>query len=233
MVDTFRGLSSGVGKADYFGQSEISIRGQTSAGFPKRPYRLELQDAYRYARNAELLGLPSGNDWILNNPYTDKPFLQNFLAYELFEKMGHYSVRRRFVELFVNTSGGRITYPRDYVGVYLLLEKIQVGKNRVAIQEMTPYDTAGTNITGGYMFKKDKDSVGDINFTTAANGYQQETLKIHEPHPNTLRTTPGITTTWPGAGCTLPSWRRIPIPAGAATALAARAINLTRGLPCL
>jgi hypothetical protein len=186
-VDTFRGLSSTLGKADYLGQCGISIRGQTSASFPKKPYRLELLDAFGYDRNAELLGLPSANDWVLNNPYTDKPFLQNFLAYELFEKMGHYSVRRRFVELFVNTAGGRVTYPRDYVGVYLLLEKIQVDKNRVALQELTPYDTTEPTITGGYMFKKDKDSAGDRNFTTLGGaGFSAQTLKVHAPNPREI-----------------------------------------------
>jgi hypothetical protein len=188
-VDTFRGLSSTVGKPDYVGQCGISIRGQTSSGFPKKPYRLELQDSYRNPRNAELLGLPAGNDWILNNPYTDKPFLQNFLAYELFEKMGHYSVRRRFVEVFVSTVSGRISYPRDYVGVYLLLEKIQVDQNRVPIEKLTPYDTTEPNISGGYMFKKDKDSAGDLNFsTTGGAGFSAQALKIHAPSPSEITT---------------------------------------------
>jgi hypothetical protein len=183
-VDTFRGRSSPMGKPDYFGQCEIGIRGQTSAGFPKKPYRLELQDAYRFDRNASFFGLPSGSDWVLNNPYSDKPFIQNFLAQELFEKMGHYAVRRRFVEVFVNTSGGRISYPKDYAGIYILLEKIKVDEDRVNIAKLTPYDTTEPNISGGYMFKKDKDSAGDLNFSTVGgSGFSPQALKIHEPSP--------------------------------------------------
>jgi hypothetical protein len=186
-VDTFRGRSSPLGTPDYLGQGGISIRGQTSSGFPKRPYRLELQDGYGNDRDSDWFGLPDGSDWILNNPYTDKPFLQNFLAYELFEKMGHYSVRRRFVEVFVNTSGGKVTYPRDYVGVYILLEKIKVDKNRVPIAKLTPYDTTEPNISGGYMFKKDKSSAGDLDFyTNGGDGFSGQDLKIHEPNPRDI-----------------------------------------------
>jgi hypothetical protein len=188
-LETYRGLSSAYVKPEYLGQCGISIRGQSSAGFPKKPYRLELEDAYRLNRSASLLGLPSGNDWVLNNPYTDKPFLQNFLAYELFEKMGHYSVRRRFVEVFVNVVNGRISYPRDYVGVYLLVEKIEVDQNRVPIQRLTPYDTTEPNISGGYMFKKDKDTTGDLNFSTLGGaGFSAQNLKIHEPKPREIST---------------------------------------------
>lgn len=186
-IDTERGRSSPLGSPDYFGQGGISIRGQTSSGFPKRPYRLELQDAYLDDRDAPLLGLPAESDWILNNPYSDKPFLQNFLAMELFEKMGHYSVRRRFVEVFINTTSGKVTYPRDYMGIYVLLEKIKVADDRVNIRKLTPSDNSEPNITGGYMFKKDKDTTGDLNFTTpGGGGFGGQTLKIHEPVPREI-----------------------------------------------
>ncbi|MDB6037647.1 MAG: CotH protein, partial [Verrucomicrobiales bacterium] len=188
-IDTFRGRSSTLGTPDYFGQCEMGVRGQTSASFPKKPYRVELQDPYRTDLNASFFGLPAGADWILNNPYSDKPFIQNFLAQELFEKMGHYAVRRRFVEVFINTMGGRINYPRDYAGIYILLEKIKVDNNRVEIPKLTPYDTTEPDISGGYMFKKDKDSAGDLNFSTVGgNGFSPQALKIHEPTPATITT---------------------------------------------
>jgi hypothetical protein len=185
--DTFRGRSSPLGRPEYFGQGGISIRAQSSSGFPKRPYRLELQDAYGNDRKTGLLAMPEGSDWVLYNCYTDKPFLQNFLAMELFEKMGRYAVRRKFVEVYVNTAGGRVSYPRDYAGVYLLMEKIKVAKDRVDIAELTPYDTTEPNISGGYIFKKDKDTAGDRNFsTTGGSGFPGQTLKIHDPLPRLI-----------------------------------------------
>lgn len=186
-VDTFRGIASTRGQPDYIGQGGISIRGQTSAGFPKKPYRLELQDEYGNDRDSDWFDLPEGSDWILNNPYSDKPFLQNFLAQELFEKMGHYAVRRRFVEVFINTANRKVSYPGDYHGVFILLEKIKVDKNRVPIERLSAYDNAEPKISGGYMFKKDKPSSGDMDFYTAGGaGFSGQQLKIHEPNPREI-----------------------------------------------
>ncbi len=186
-VDTHQGRSSPLAEPEYFGQCEIGVRGQTSAGFPKRPYRMELQDAYRIDESAGLFGLPADSDWVLYNPYSDKPFLQNFLAYELFEKMGHYSVRRRFVEVFLNQSGGKISYPQDYAGIYILEEKIKVSGHRVELAKLAPADSVEPNISGGYMFKKDKSSAGDLDFFTAGGaGFSGQNLKLHEPQPSEI-----------------------------------------------
>jgi hypothetical protein len=186
-LDTYRGKSSTQVTPDFFGQCELEIRGQTSSGFPKLPYNVELQNPNRDDLNHDLLGLPSGSDWALINPYSDKPFLQNFLAMELFEKMGHYAVRRRFVEVFMNTGGGKITYPRDYIGLYLLQEKIKIDNNRVEIAKLTPNDDSLPNISGGYIFKKDKDSTGDLNFSTQGGaGFSGQNLKIHDPKPREI-----------------------------------------------
>src|SRR5690349_11003122 len=103
--------------------------------------------------------------------------------------MGHYSVRRRFVEAFIDTGGGKLNYPGDYYGVLILLEKIERGKDRVDIAELQPNQTNEPAISGGYMFKKDKDSTGDLGFSTAGgNGFSAEALKIHEPKPREITT---------------------------------------------
>jgi hypothetical protein len=61
--------------------------------------------------------------------------------------MGNYSSRARFFELVVDT---------EYMGVYCLLEKIKRDKFRVDISALLPTDTAGDNLTGGYIIKLDK-----------------------------------------------------------------------------
>ena len=38
---------------------------------------------------APLLGLPAESDFVLLNVYNDKTFMNDFLAHELYEKMGH------------------------------------------------------------------------------------------------------------------------------------------------
>ncbi len=72
-----------------------------------------------------------------------------------------------------------------------MLETIKQTEDRVNIKEITPYATNEPAVTGGYIFKKDKDSTGDLNFSTAGGGgFPAEALKFHEPKPNQLRTIP-------------------------------------------
>ncbi|MCX8108765.1 MAG: CotH kinase family protein, partial [Verrucomicrobiae bacterium] len=126
-------------------------------------------------------------DWILHGPYSDKSLLNNFLAFELHEKMWHYAVRRCFVEVFLDDTLGWLTYPADYKGVYVLLEKIEIDRNRVEIARMGPSVTSEPEVTGGYIFKKDKDSPGDLNFSTRGGaGFGAQSLKYHDPKPREI-----------------------------------------------
>ena len=46
--------------------------------------------------------MPQENDWILIANYNDKTFLRNVLAFDLFEKMGHYAPRTKLCEVVIN-----------------------------------------------------------------------------------------------------------------------------------
>src|SRR6185436_2402763 len=122
-------------------------------------------------------------DWQLRNPFTDKCMMNDFLAYELFEQMGHYSCRRRFVEVFVHQGGGKLS-AADYHGIEVLLEKIEIDRNRVDLKRLTPAITSEPEISGGYIFKKDKSSNDDLDFSTmGGGGFPAQQLKLHEPKP--------------------------------------------------
>src|SRR6185369_14185354 len=101
VLDTYRGRSALRGKPDYVGMAQFEIFGQTSAGFAKQPYNIELNDAYGNDEAHSLLGLPKEADWKMRNPWSDKCLINDFLGYELFDDMGHYSCRRRMVEVFI------------------------------------------------------------------------------------------------------------------------------------
>jgi hypothetical protein len=172
---------------DFESAAQIEVRGQTSSGFPKQPYNLEINDLYGNDLEVPLLGLPAESDWVLHNPYSDKCLMNNFLAFELHRKMGHYAPRCRFVEVFVKTSRGRVAYPSDYRGVYVLMEKIKIDKNRVDIEPLTPAHNKEPEITGGYIIKKDKNSPGDMDFfTSGGGGFSGQHLKYHEPKPREI-----------------------------------------------
>ncbi len=132
----------------YDGKIAIEFRGSTSLFFPKKQYALETQDENGEKINVSLLGMPSENDWILHAPYSDKTLMRNVLAYKLYADMGWYSTRTRFCELVLNG---------EYMGVYVLMEKIKRDDNRVDINELNINDNEGDALTGGYIVKIDKE----------------------------------------------------------------------------
>ena len=136
---------------DFEGKIGIEIRGKTSQGFRKKQYGIEVQDDRDNDKDASLLQLPAESDWVLNGPYSDKTLMRNYLAYEFSNRIGRYASRTKFVEVFLNDRGDATIGNRHYVGVYLLIEKIKRGKNRVDIQPLKPADS-----TGGYILKIDK-----------------------------------------------------------------------------
>ena len=137
----------------------LHIRGRASLRYPKNSFTLKITNGEGDAEAVSMLGMPSESDWVLYAPFPDKTLMRDVLAYELHGKMGHWSPRTRFVEVFVNKTGARLSQ-RDYVGVYVFEEKIKRDKNRVNIAKLKPDDNSEPRITGGYIFKKDH--VGDV-----------------------------------------------------------------------
>ena len=138
-------------KNNYNGNISIEIRGSSSQQFPKKSYGFGTKSIAMVDMDVSLLGLPDENDWILYAPYTDKTLIRDVLTYTLDASLGHYSLRCRYVELFLNDK---------YEGVYVLMEKIKRDKNRVDIAKLQPTDNTGENLTGGYIIKIDKTTGG-------------------------------------------------------------------------
>jgi hypothetical protein len=141
----------------------IHIRGNSSASGLKDPYSFSPVDIHGNDSDMSILGMPAENDWILNNAYGDQSFMRDPLSYYLYNRLGWYVSRTRFCELVING---------DYRGVYCLMEKIKHDKNRVDISSLKPTDTAGTDVTGGYIIKKDGGpGVKDSGFMNTASGF--------------------------------------------------------------
>ena len=134
---------------EYSGRISIELRGMSSMNFPKKSYSFETQDSLGENYNVSLLGMPAENDWILYAPYGDKSFLRNALTYHLYKKMGYYSPRFRFCSLVINN---------EYMGIYLLIEKIKRDKNRVDINELEVNNNNLEEISGGYIVQVDRAS---------------------------------------------------------------------------
>lgn len=134
------------------------VRGESSSGSPERPYALEFwrEDADE-DRDEPLLGMPSHSDWILQSLYLDKSLLRNYLMQQaMLDANGPGSgVRCRFVEVFFNQGNGTVDYG-DYRGVYLLMEKVSRGKERVDVAKLNDSMSHSDLTSGGFIFKNDK-----------------------------------------------------------------------------
>ncbi len=138
LTDSFNG---------YKGKITIQSRGSSSQGQPQRSYAWTTVDSSGIGINAKILGMPKESDWILFGPYTDKTLMRNNLIYEISRQMGWYASRTEFCELILNN---------QYVGVYVVMEKIKWDKNRVDIPKLLPQTTKGDSLTGGYILKVDR-----------------------------------------------------------------------------
>ena len=106
----------------YRGRIGIELRGQSSQRFPKKSYAIELRDARGEDRKAPLLGMPADGDWVLYAALQRQDADAQRRRLRTARAIGRYAPRTRFVELRLN---GR------YHGVYVLMEKLELGDERV------------------------------------------------------------------------------------------------------
>jgi hypothetical protein len=131
----------------YAGKVGIELRGSSSQSFPKKAYSFETRDALGEDKDVSLFGWPEESDYILYPSYHEKSLMHNVLAMELYRAMGFYASRTQFVEVLID---------QNYMGVYVVMEKIKRSKGRVDIAKLEPEEIAGDEVTGGYIVKIDK-----------------------------------------------------------------------------
>lgn len=153
------------------GRGGLKVRGSSSSGMSKRPYDLEIWEGdTEQDREVPLLGMPEEADWVFYAPYYyDEALIRNSLGYELSNDIGRYASRTRFAELFV-AEQGRAVSEDDYVGVYAVIEEIEQGEDRVDVTPIDPADLQEPEITGGYVFKRDRAGSGESGFYAGEAG---------------------------------------------------------------
>lgn len=156
-------------------------RGQSSSGFSKPQYRVELRDDNDVDTDYPLLGLPAESDWVFNGPWTDKALIRNPFAFALGREIGIQAPRSAHFEMFLSTNGGSLT-AGEYVGVYVLLEKIKDGRNRTDLANLLPTDSAVPEVSGGYLMRFEPPGIADDG--PRAEGWSS--VEILEPSAPTL-----------------------------------------------
>lgn len=128
----------------YKGNILVELQGYSGPSYPKKNYDFDLIDSAQNKVNAPLLGMPAENDWILKAEYLDISLMANPITYEMARRMGNYAPRTHYCEVMVDG---------DYVGVYNLTEKVKRDANRLNIAKLSPDDTTGDELTGGYIIE--------------------------------------------------------------------------------
>ncbi|MEL7148878.1 MAG: CotH kinase family protein, partial [Bacteroidota bacterium] len=130
----------------YDGNIGIETRGNSTQGFEKKTYSLELRDDNNEDLSVNLFGMGGEEDWILHAMVIDKSQLRIPMSFYWSQLMGHYASEWRFVEVVIN---------HEYRGLYILTERIKRDDDRVDIDKLEEEDLSGDELTGGYILRID------------------------------------------------------------------------------
>ena len=104
------------------GTVEIKGRGNSTwREYAKKPYQI------KFSKKTSVLGMPAAKKWILLANASDDSMIRTRLVYDAAEQMGFpYVTEYQYVDLWVDG---------EYLGVYLIGEKAEIGKNRLNLQD--------------------------------------------------------------------------------------------------
>lgn len=99
---------------------EVKGRGNSSWKMPKRSYQI------KFEQDISLLNMEPAKSWLLIANYADASLMRNKLMYDLAGEMMDYVQESCYVDLWIEG---------EYLGNYLLCEKVQVSDGRVALKD--------------------------------------------------------------------------------------------------
>jgi hypothetical protein len=159
------GVAAITNSPDLTERARFRKRGSSSQDFSKASFSLEIWDEFNNDRKVPILGMPEESDWNFYAPNRFEPVLiHNPFMYELSREIGQYATRTRFVEVYLSTRGGAVA-SNNYNGIYVIVEKIKRGPDRVDVDKLEPEHLKPPEVTGGYMLKIDRPDPGDASFT--------------------------------------------------------------------
>ena len=118
----------------------IKLRGNSSLNSEKKPYLINFDE------KTIVLDMPAkAKKWTLVPNMYDKTLMRNILGYKMSFIFGlKYTPSCRYIDLILNG---------DYVGNYMICDKIEVSKDRVDIAKMDETCIEEPEISGGYLLQ--------------------------------------------------------------------------------
>lgn len=143
----------------------MTVRGTSSAGFPKKSYSLELHEPTGDKKAIALAGTNPAKKWVLVGPwYFDTTYIKNSFVYELSRRLGRWAAATQPVEVFFST--GSEFGAADYAGIYILTEKIDIDPQKVAIAPTAAATAPNADVDSGYLLKLDSADADEFGFLT-------------------------------------------------------------------
>lgn len=159
----------------YTGRMKIKKRGHTSFSYDKPQYRIRMVTEEGLENQTSILGMGEGDEWILNGSMADKSMLRNYLALRIASEIGGNSMAPdcRYCEVLLETNDGY-----EYQGVYLLMETIGRGKDRVDIDRSKESKTYTS-----YIVRRDRYTGFDVMLDTYGrlSGLSEEWIGVKYP----------------------------------------------------
>jgi len=123
-------------------EANIKYRGNSSLHFDKKSYLVKFVDEYGEDKKSKVMGMPEHSTWVLNGPFLDRTMMRNYLCMNVSAEIMGYAPRVRYCELFVDG---------DYKGVYLMMETVSYGADRVNVTKYKDGD-----IVSSYILRADR-----------------------------------------------------------------------------
>lgn len=166
----------------YTSKLKAKKRGHTSYSYDKPQYLLKMFQDDGLENKTPVLGMGEGDSWILNGSMADKSMMRNYLPYRIASEIGGSAMApdSRYCEVVLETENGL-----EYQGVYLLMETIARGENRINIDR----NIDGERYTS-YIVRRDRFTNFDVMLDTYGreNGLAEEWIGVK--YPSAAKLTP-------------------------------------------
>ncbi|MGN0280353.1 MAG: CotH kinase family protein [Lachnospiraceae bacterium] len=180
ILDSGNGYNCLMDKPVYSSDMKIKKRGHTSFSYDKPQYLMKMVQADGLENKTEILGMGEGDSWILNGSMADKSMLRNYLSYRIASEIGGSAMApdSRYCEVILEKEGRY-----EYQGVYLLMETIDRGVNRVNIDSYNE-----KNAYTGYIVRRDRYTNFDVMLDTYGrlNNLSREWIGVKYPAADRL-----------------------------------------------
>jgi len=139
---------------------QIKGRGNATWKYSKKPYNIKFEE------KTKVLGMAKAKKWTLLSCVQDESLAESNLGWKLGNALGlPYISDSRTVDLYIN---------HDYLGTYILCESVEVGKNRIEVNDL---DKAN---------EEANPEIEDLS-TLKQKGTDTSLLGLNELEPNSMK----------------------------------------------